>query len=150
MSAYMLEMQAANAPSKITARDCARLRTLWEVWSPGWAFSSEQFRPVQQAFETPGVAWAATRYYRSLFTVHRKNTRQIYALSRQPLAVPAQVLVGEFDGCMQAGLVQYMVEPACFPQGVAVHTVSGCGHFLQAEKPDEVTSHLVQLIEAAR
>lgn len=144
MSAYMLEMQSTKAPAKVMFDDCARLRELWTQWSPGWAFTDADFDPVRHAFSDVRVAWAATRYYRALFTVHRASTRSMYALSRQKLNVPVLAMVGIRDGCMQAGLLQAMVEPSCFPKGIRVELLDNCGHFLQAEQPDAVLNELLQ------
>lgn len=146
MSQYMLEMQSASAPARLTANQFGRIRAFWANWSPGWNFTEAEFAPVLEAFSNPGVAWAATRYYRSLFTLHRAATRSIYALSRKPLNVPTLALAGENDGCMQAGLLQAMVEPACFPAGIRTEVLPGCGHFLHAEQPDAVLSRLLALL----
>lgn len=149
-SAYMLEMQSLDAVQGVRADDCARLRELWQIWSPGWAFTPAQFAPVQQAFLEADVAWAATRYYRALFTPWRGNTRMLYALARRPLTVPTLALTGERDGCMQAGLLDVMVEPAMFPAGIQCRRLTGCGHFLQAERPDAVLAALLPHLVASQ
>lgn len=145
LSSYMLEMQSTSAPSKITAHDCARLRELWVQWSPGWQFTDTDFAPVQQAFSQHGVAWAATRYYRSLFTLHKAETCAMYASSRKPLKVPALVMIGENDGCMQSALLPAMVDSSSFPAGVRTRTLGNCGHFLHAEQPEAVLKELLLL-----
>lgn len=142
-SAYMLEMQSLNAVQGIRSNDCARLRELWQVWSPGWAFTPEQFAPVQQAFLEADVAWAATRYYRALFTPWRGNTRMLYALARRALTVPTLALTGAQDGCMQAELFDVLVDPTMFPAGIQCQRLADCGHFLQAEQPKAVIAALV-------
>lgn len=142
-SAYMLEMQSLNAVQGIRSNDCARLRELWEVWSPGWAFTPAQFAPVQQAFLEADVAWAATRYYRALFTPWRGNTRMLYALARRALNVPTLALTGAQDGCMQAELFDVLVDPAMFPAGIQCQRLADCGHFLQAEQPHAVLAALL-------
>lgn len=142
-SAYMLEMQSLNAVQGIRAHDCERLHELWQIWSPGWAFTPEQFAPVQQAFLEADVAWAATRYYRALFTPWRGNTRSLYALARRPLAVPTLALTGVNDGCMQAELFDVLIDPLMFPAGIQCQRLTDCGHFLQAEQPQAVLAALL-------
>ena len=149
LSSYMLEMQSAGAPAKVMANQCGRLRALWTSWSPGWQFSEADFAPVLKAFSIPGVAWAATRYYRSLFTLHRATTRAIYVTSRKPLSVPTLAMAGVKDGCMQSGLFDAMVEPACFPKGIRTVLLDDCGHFLQAERPEAVLQELRDHIQRA-
>lgn len=142
-SAYMLEMQSLTAVQNIRNNDCARLRELWQVWSPTWAFRPAQFAPVQQAFIEADVAWAATRYYRALFTPWRGNTRMLYALARRALKVPTLALTGAHDGCMQAELFDVLIDPAMFPAGIRCQHLADCGHFLQAEKPQAVLAELI-------
>lgn len=149
MSSYMLEMQSGSAPARVMANQCGRLRALWTSWSPGWKFSESDFSPVVQAFSNPGVAWAATRYYRSLFTVHHATTRTIYGTSRKPLLVPTLAMAGRNDGCMQAAFLNAMVEPACFPKGVRTVLLDECGHFLHAEQPDAVRKELLAHVAAS-
>ena len=145
-SSYMLLLQSGASPWLIRQRDCAYLRRLWHRWSPGWAFTENDFAPVRQAFASPAVAHAATRYYRSLFTPQRAATRAFYARLRRPLATPVLALAGADDGCLHAGLLDRIVDPALFPAGVRTVTLPGCGHFLHAERPqavlDELLTHL--------
>ncbi|MCR2745696.1 alpha/beta fold hydrolase [Limnobacter parvus] len=148
MSQYMLEMQAASAPVKLAANQFGRVRALWSSWSPGWKFTNSDIDPVLEAFSNPKVAWAATRYYRSLFTLHRVATRSIYASSRKPLNVPTLAMAGQDDGCMQAALLNVMIEPTCFPRGIRSEILSNCGHFLHAEQPDAVLSKLLAHFDA--
>jgi pimeloyl-ACP methyl ester carboxylesterase len=144
----MLEMQSLNAVQGVRANDCARLRELWQIWSPGWAFTPEQFAPVQQAFLEADVAWAATRYYRALFTPWRGNTRTLYALARRALNVPTLALTGALDGCMQADLFNLLVDPTMFPAGITCQRLNDCGHFLQAEQPQAVVAALIPHLAA--
>lgn len=148
MSQYMLEMQSASAPARLAANQFGRIRALWASWSPGWKFTQADIDPVLKAFSNPKVAWAATRYYRSLFTLHRAATRSIYASSRKPLNVPTLAMAGQNDGCMQAALLHAMIEPACFPDGVRAEILSDCGHFLHAERPGAVLTELLSHFHA--
>lgn len=147
-SAYMLEMQSLSAVQGIRANGSARLRELWRIWSPGWAFSEAAFAPVQAAFVEANVAWAATRYYRALFTLWRSKTRRLFMLARYPLRVPTLALTGELDGCMQSALYDALVDPAMFPAGIRVQRLAGCGHFLQMERPDAVLDELLSHLRA--
>jgi len=143
LSSYMLEMQSTSAPARLVANQFGRIRAFWNTWSPGWKYAESEIQAVFDAFSNSGVAWAATRYYRSLFTVQRAATRSVYALSRKPLQVPTLVMAGENDGCMQAALLAAMVDPQCFPKGVRSCTLPHCGHFLQAERPEVVVQELL-------
>lgn len=145
-SSYMLFLQSERAPELIQKGDAGYLRRLWQKWSPGWDFRETQFAPVREAFSHPDVAWAATRYYRSLFTLLNPRTQDLFIQLRHPLKVPTLVLAGARDGCLQAGLAAASIDPALFPAGVRDVVLPDCGHFLQAERPravlDELLPHL--------
>lgn len=147
-SSYMLLLQSGLSPWLIRQRDCAYLHHLWRQWSPDWAFTEAQFAPVRQAFASPAVACAATRYYRSLFTLQRRPTRAFMATLRRPLAVPTLALAGARDGCMHAGLLSQLIDPRLFPAGVRTAVLPGCGHFLQAERPQAVLDELLVHLRA--
>ena len=146
LSSYMLAMQSSHAPTRITRHDWAGLKALWSAWSPNWEFS-HSFEPVKQAFASMDVAWAATRYYRALFTLHKAPTRKLYKTVMQTVWVPTLFLVGENDGCMQAGLFETLLEPKCFPMGVELSTLPNCGHFLHIEQPQAVLKELLAHLE---
>lgn len=147
-SSYMLFLQSEAAPVLIRQGGCAYLRRLWRQWSPGWDFSDAQFAPVQTAFAQPAVARAATRYYRSLFTLHKAATRDFLMALRRPLRQPVLALAGAQDGCMQAGLLDALIDPRLFPAGIRHAVLPGCGHFLQAERPQAVLDELLPHLQA--
>ncbi|MDP1540576.1 MAG: alpha/beta hydrolase [Moraxellaceae bacterium] len=142
-SSYMLVLQSGVSPWLVRQNNCAYLKHLWREWSPTWSFSEDDFSPVAEALSHPDVAWAATRYYRALFTVHRAATRRTYRLARRRIEVPTLLLTGADDGCMQSALFDALVDPKCFPAGVRTVRLNGCGHFLQAEKPQAVLDELL-------
>ncbi len=146
LSSYMLAMQSSHAPTRITRNDWAGLKKLWSAWSPGWPYSTE-FEPVKKAFASMDVAWAATRYYRALFTIHKASTRKLYNAAMQTVWAPTLFLVGEHDHCMQAALFDKLIEPKCFPMGVSVSTLPNCGHFLHIEQPQAVLRELIAHLE---
>lgn len=147
-SSYMLEMQSRSAPAAIQAHDCLRLRQLWAAWSPGWDFTAAEFEPVRLAFQDEGVAWAATRYYRSLFTPWKARTRALYACAFRPVQVPTLALTGAQDGCMQSSLFDAAADPSSFPAAYRMVRLPESGHFLQIENPQAVTCALLEHIQA--
>ncbi|WP_369640359.1 alpha/beta fold hydrolase [Nocardia sp. JMUB6875] len=146
LSSYIPVMQSGFSPRLLVRRDAAFVRALWRRWSPGWAFSQAEFAPTAAVFTDATMAWAATRYYRSLFTVAHKATREFSdLLMAAPAPLPTLALAGLRDGCMSPDLQRVLAQHA----KVQHAQLPGCGHFLQAERPDAVAALLLPHLRAA-
>ncbi|WP_067563333.1 alpha/beta fold hydrolase [Nocardia acidivorans] len=140
MSSYIPVMQSGLSPRLLTRDNAAVVRRLWHRWSPDWSFSDTDFAPTARVFTDPATAWAATRYYRSLFTVHRAPTRDFHALITAPAAaLPTLALSGGHDGCMSPDLQRLLAAHA----GIPAAQLPDTGHFLHAEHPAAVAEHLL-------
>ncbi|BAW07388.1 alpha/beta fold hydrolase [Nocardia seriolae] len=147
LSSYIPVMQSGYSPRLLTRRDAAFVRGLWRRWSPGWAFTDAEFAPTAAVFTDATMAWAATRYYRSLFTVGRSATREFNTVLLAAAApLPTLALAGSRDGCMSPPLQRVLAEHA----GARHAQLPGCGHFLQAERPDAVAQWVIPHLRAAR
>ncbi|NNH69155.1 alpha/beta hydrolase [Nocardia uniformis] len=146
MSSYIPVMQSGASPRLLVREDAAFVRRLWRRWSPGWQFTDTEFAPTARVFTDPMMAWAATRYYRSLFTVHRRTTRDFLRVLLAPQSpLPTLAVAGLRDGCMSATLQRVLSERA----GAAHAQLPDCGHFLHAEQPAAVAEHLLPHLRAA-
>lgn len=144
MSSYIPVMQSGASPRLLTRDRAGFVRALWRRWSPGWSFTDTEFAPTAAVFTDPLLAWAATRYYRSLFTVHRAATREFSRLLVSPWpALPTLALAGARDGCLSPDLQRVLAERA----GAAHAAIAESGHFLHAERPVEVAAHLLPHLE---
>ncbi|WP_067537446.1 alpha/beta fold hydrolase [Nocardia crassostreae] len=132
LSFYIPIVQSGAAPRLLARNQAAFVRTLWRRWSPGWFFTDTEFAPTAAVFTDPARAWAATRYYRSLFTPHRPATRDFFrVLMAPPSELPTLTLAGARDGALSA-------------RAGATHAeLPDCGHFLHAERPTAVAEHLL-------
>ncbi|MEU6584823.1 alpha/beta hydrolase [Nocardia sp. NPDC046763] len=146
LSSYIPVMQSGWSPRLLTRRGAGFVRALWRRWSPGWDFSEDEFAPVAAVFTDPVMAWAATRYYRSLFAVQRRATREFSdILMAEAAPLPTLALAGLRDGCMSPDLQRVLAEHA----RVQHAQLPGCGHFLQAERPEAVAELLLPHLHAA-
>ncbi|WP_433560511.1 alpha/beta fold hydrolase [Nocardia sp. CA-151230] len=146
LSSYIPVMQSGLSPRLLTRRGAGFVRALWRRWSPGWDFTQDQFAPVAAVFTDPVMAWAATRYYRSLFTVQHRATREFATvLMAEAAPLPTLALAGLRDGCLSPDLQRVLAAHA----RVQHAQLPGCGHFLQAERPDAVAELLLPHLRAA-
>lgn len=146
LSSYIPVIQSGASPRLLVRDDAAFVRRLWQRWSPGWEFTDAEFAPTAQVFTDPTMAWAATRYYRSLFTVHRAATREFHRILLAPLPpLPTLALAGARDGCLSAELQRVLADRA----GAQHARLPDCGHFLHAERPAAVADHLLPHLRAA-
>ncbi|AYF75748.1 alpha/beta hydrolase [Nocardia yunnanensis] len=146
LSSYIPVMQSGYSPALLTRRDAAFVRALWRRWSPGWDFGDDQFAPAAAVFTDPLMAWATTRYYRSLVTPWRGPTREFRRwLMAPPAPLPTLALAGARDGCLSPPLHRLLSQHA----GAQHVQLPECGHFLQAERPDAVAETLLAHLRAA-
>ena len=124
-------------------------RHLWNTWSPGWEYDNEAYDRSAVSFDNPDFVDVVIHSYR-----HRHGNApgedRFLAVERQlaerpPIGVPAIVLRGEDSG---------FGRPSPDPSGdqrrftnlVARRIVEGAGHDLAPQRPDAVSSALLELL----
>ncbi|MEM7286455.1 MAG: alpha/beta hydrolase [Actinomycetota bacterium] len=138
MTFFQLRWVAERA---LRARRWALLRRFWPRWSPGLDAPPR----LVETFERPGVLGAALAYYRQNATPPvLLGLRQAPAMEQVPFDVPLMVMHGDRDGCIDARLFDHAIVADDVPQGVRRHVVTGTGHFLHLEDPDEVNRLLLE------
>jgi pimeloyl-ACP methyl ester carboxylesterase len=140
----MAHLQSAQSWRWVSADHAAWVEKTWQRWSPSWHFTAHDIAEARATLSQPNIAWAATRYYRSLFTPWQARTRQVYALMSKRIGQPLLLLAGRDDGCMHSDFHERLAK------GLAAngqsHVLAGVGHFLQAENPRAVADRLMQFI----
>ena len=131
----------------------ALCRLLWRDWSPTWHFTDATYDRTAPSFDNPDFVDVVIHSYR-----HRNlgapgeprfaETERRLA-QRPKIAAPAITLYGADDGLGAPG-GDTAAERAVFPARVARHVVKGAGHFLPREKPGEVSSALLQLLDGTK
>lgn len=129
------------AEARLAADDFALVDRLWRDWSPGYHASAAELRSVKEGIA--GRVPAVLAYYRSL-----RLLRALAGASRRLLFAPARVpalhLHGADDGCIGAGCA---VGAERFHEApYRLQVIEGAGHFLQREKPEEVSAALVRFL----
>jgi len=126
-------------------------RLLWESWSPTWRFSAETFDRTAASFDNPDFVDVVIHSYR-----HRNGNAPGEArfsemekrLAQRPMIqVPAITLHGADDGIARPA-ADSPEERASFSSLLARRIVAGAGHFVPREKPDAVSSAMLELLAA--
>lgn len=125
-------------------RNFAFIETLWRRWSPGWDFSTEAIEAVKQRLAQPGVLSASLGYYRHLYSWGSGPSQTLLSAR---IKVPCLVIAGENDGCMDVRLFSLLRERPPFEADYQITIVDNAGHFMQQEKPIEVSALLLGWLE---
>ncbi|MBJ8417814.1 alpha/beta fold hydrolase [Acinetobacter courvalinii] len=144
LSSYMLLMQSHFAKTLLSQNQAEFVAKIWKKWSPTWQFTQADFAATREAFSQPQIAWAATRYYRSLFAVHHSINLKANRDLLRPIPLPTLALAGLDDGCMSIPLHRALAQSRHFSQGLRSIYLPNCGHFLQAEQPQRVAELLLE------
>ncbi len=123
-------------------------RALWQMWSPGWAFSDAEFERTAASFEHPDFVDVVIQSYR-----HRHSAAPgdpalepiERALAATPaITVPTVVLEGQTDGVHPAHEADPHAAHFTGPYHRAI--VPGVGHFMPREAPEVVARAVLSLV----
>ena len=128
-------------------------RLLWETWSPTWRFSDETFNRTAVSFDNPDFVAVVIHSYRHR-NLNAPGEARFTAVERQladrpPIEVPSIVLYGADDGIARPP-ADSPGERAPFKRLVARRVITGAGHFVPREKPDAVSSAIIEVLAATR
>jgi pimeloyl-ACP methyl ester carboxylesterase len=147
---YQWYFNTERGRAGLKANRRALCRLLWQLWSPGMHFTDEAYARTAASFDNPDFVDCVIHSYR-----HRhgnapgeprfKLTEQLLA-HRPKINVPSIVLHGADDGLGKPP-ADSPAERAQFPLLAARRVIAGAGHFLPREKPDAVSSAMLELLK---
>jgi pimeloyl-ACP methyl ester carboxylesterase len=126
-------------------------KLLWQTWSPGWHFSDEEYYRTAPSFDNPDFVDCVIHSYR-----HRNGNApgeerfmqmERDLAKRPPIAAPSILLYGATDPLARPSPDITPGEHKVFPALVARRVIPGAGHFLPREKPEAVSSALLELLK---
>lgn len=132
----------------------ALCRFLWQTWSPSWHFSDETYNRTAASFDNPDFVEVVVHSYRHRIGNAVGEPRFKAAeeqLARRPkIQAPSITLYGADDGIARPPAASPPAEQAAFASLVARRVVPGVGHFMPREKPEAVSSAMLELLAATK
>jgi len=129
-------------------------RLLWQTWSPTWHFSDETYNRTAVSFDNPDFVDVVIHSYRHRYGnapgEPRFKAMEQQLAERPKIQIPSIVLYGADDGIARPPAESPPAERTAFTSLRARRVVAGAGHFLPREKPDAVSSAMLELLGATR
>jgi pimeloyl-ACP methyl ester carboxylesterase len=129
----------------------ALCKLLWQQWSPTWRFTDATYEKTAPSFDNPDFVDCVIHSYRHR-NLNAKGDPRFEAVertlaARPKIGVPAITLYGADDGLARPGQDDAS-DRAVFTKLVGRRVIPGAGHFLPREKPEAVSSALLELLQA--
>ena len=143
---YMFLFQMAFAETAVAQGKFLFLERLWQDWSPGWQYPSEEIAEVKATFQKPGVLQAALNYYRHTLNPahHSPDLSYIRQRMADPVNVPILYIHGAKDGCI--GIETIVGMEKYFTKKLKTRIVPDGGHFVHQEKPETVNTFILEFL----
>ena len=127
----------------------ALCKLLWQQWSPTWKFTDAEYDKTAPSFDNPDFVDCVIHSYRHR-NLNAKGDPRFDAVEHQLAArpkieVPTILLYGADDGLARPS-PDGAGDRVQFPKLVDRRIVAGAGHFLPREKPDAMSSALIQVL----
>ncbi|HUK35469.1 MAG TPA: alpha/beta hydrolase [Vicinamibacterales bacterium] len=129
----------------------ALCKLLWQQWSPTWKFSDATYDRTAPSFDNPDFVDCVIHSYRHR-NLNAKGDPRFDAVEHQlamrpTIDVPVILIYGADDGLARPSQ-DGAADRALFPKLIDRRIVAGAGHFLPREKPEAISSALLQLLHA--
>jgi pimeloyl-ACP methyl ester carboxylesterase len=127
----------------------ALCKLLWQQWSPTWKFSDATYEETAPSFDNPDFVDCVIHSYRHR-NLNAKGDPRFDAVERQlasrpKIDVPCILIYGADDGLARPSQ-DGTADRTLFPKLVDRRVVPGAGHFLPRERPEAVSSALLELL----
>ena len=150
---YQWYFNTERGRAGLQANRRALCKLLWQTWSPTWHFSDETYDRTAPSFDNPDFVDVVIHSYRHRIGNAPGEPRFVAVeqqLAQRPkIQVPAITLYGADDGLGRPS-PDATNDRAIFANLVARRIVSGSGHFMPREKPEAVSTALLELLALAK
>jgi pimeloyl-ACP methyl ester carboxylesterase len=147
---YQWYFNTERGKAGLTVNRHSLCRLLWETWSPGWRFSDDEYNRTAASFDNPDFVDVVIHSYRHRIG-NAPGEERFLEMERQlaqrpKIQAPSILLYGANDPLGARSEAVTPAERAVFPSLVARRLVAGAGHFLSREKPEAVSSAMLELL----
>jgi len=148
---YQWYFNTERGRAGLSANRRSLCKLLWQTWSPGWRFSDEEYNRTAPSFDNPDFVDVVIHSYR-----HRNGNApgeerfrgmEQQLAQRPKIAAPSILLYGATDPLARPSPEITPAERAVFPSLIDRRVIPGAGHFLPREKPEAVSSALLELLQ---
>lgn len=148
---YQWYFNTERGRAGLQANRRALCRYLWQLWSPTWRFTDAVYDGTAPSFDNSDFVDVVIHSYRHRHGNADGETRFVrmeeQLSKRPPVTAPTIALYGADDGVAPPSAKASPAERAALPEVVARRVVSGAGHFLPRERPEAVSSALLELLK---
>jgi pimeloyl-ACP methyl ester carboxylesterase len=146
---YQWYFNTERGRAGLAANRRALCKLLWQMWSPTWRFTDDMFEKTAKSFDNPDFVDCVIHSYRHR-NLNAPGEPRFEAVERRlagrpTIDVPAIVLYGADDGIARPA-ADSPADRASFTRLQARRIVAGAGHFLPREKPEAVSSAMIELL----
>ena len=145
---YYFNTERGRAGLQANRREICRY--LWQQWSPSWHFTDETYNRTASSFDNPDFVDVVIHSYRHRIMNAPGEARfkdvEARLATRPKIQAPSITLYGAEDGIARPPVEPPPAEQAAFEKLIARRVVPGVGHFMPREKPDAVSSALLELL----
>jgi pimeloyl-ACP methyl ester carboxylesterase len=151
---YQWYFNTERGRAGLKANRRALCRLLWQLWSPHWHFTDDEFDRTAASFDNPDFVDAVIHSYRHRYAnapgEPRFRDTEARLAQRPTIQAPSITLYGSEDGVAPPPREASPAERSAFASLLARRIVTGVGHFMPRERPEAVSSALLEVLEAAR
>jgi len=147
---YQWYFNTERGRAGLQANRRALCRYLWETWSPTWRFTDATYDRTAASFDNPDFVDVVIHSYRHRHSnapgEPRFKEMEAQLAKRPPVDAPTITLYGADDGVGGSPAEATPAERAVLPALAAHRLIAGAGHFLPREKPEAVSSAVLELL----
>ncbi len=150
---YQYYFNTERGRAGLAANRHAICKYLWQQWSPSWRFTDDTYNRTAPSFDNPDFVDIVIHSYRHRIgnAPGEERFKEVEArlATRPRVQAPSITLYGAEDGIARPPVESPPAERAVFERLIARRVIPGVGHFMPRERPEAVSSALLELLASS-